>query len=700
LALCWLCAARPCRGPAGQQRIARQQGRINAIGMARGNSGRSQLGCWEALLRRWLTSGTAFFSWSQPPSSKKSSLQTTMPSLNHPNLVYGFVIGVFCLCVAAVPSVQEGHTSFAAVFLVALIAVNLGVLNVVLSRLSQAETKQMLIINLAIILAALVAALRHALLPALVLVNVGGLSLLAVSIPRVRQTVQVCDHVHGPGTLVLYEGFPRRPQEDLFVTIVPVLAGKIQLLIQATSFCPAALALLDTEHSAVEPAQFAPGIEDVEASLLQVIFVVLAVLAADLVMILSNVALCVLLMSASAYSNVQNVLVGILIRHRSWCSSNDPHNDDLDATIVDDIQNPDNDMQLVRVDTLSPPPPPFPAQLSALRAGAPDLILSFVNPVLALEPAPSNVNEDAASSDLLAIAHGPYLDSSAPGSIPFRRPTSAPCAPNVRRLASTGNAKKKEWVPIRALSFQWARGGCPILITAPPALNGSAPELVPPAATVIPVVDEVTAAVEVKIENTKNDWQPTRALSFQWARGGCPTRIAAPATPTPLNGAAPDFVFKPCAVSAPVIPITDEARTENSEKQWEPTRALSFQWARGGCPIRISAPPAPTLDGSASDFVPKLRAVSAPVILMAVEAKIENTKNDWRPTRALSFQWARGGCPTRITAPAAPNPLNVSAPEFVPPPRAAAASMVPIVDEDAYRPGLSESMWARSALEI
>ncbi|KAJ7678130.1 hypothetical protein DFH06DRAFT_1291425 [Mycena polygramma] len=616
--------------------------------MARGNSGRSHL---ERPFKRWLTSGSAFFSWSQPPPTKKFSLQTIMPSLNLHKLVHGLAIGVFYVCVVVVPWVKEGHTSFAAslaALLLTFTTVNIGVLNVVVlsPRLRQAESKQVIIINLAIGFAALVAALRHALLPALVLVNVGVLNLVVVSFPRLRQSKQVSDHVHGPGTLVLYDGFPRRSQEDLFVNIVLVLAGQIQLLIQATTFRPVALALLDTEHSAVEPAQFVPGMDDGKASLLQVIFVFLAVLVIDSAMILSNVVLCVLLALASAYSNAQDLVLGILIRHQSWCSSTDPHGDDANATLVDDTRNPDKDIQPVRADTLcSLSPPPSLAQPSALRADAPDFILSSANVALALDPVPLTVNEDAAPSEPTTVAPEPHLDSSAPAFIPFRRPTSAPLAPNVVLPSVEDAKKKKEWQPARALSFQWARGGCPIRITAPAAptlLDGSAPQFVlkPRAATapLIPIVDEdarrpnLTAGVEVKTENTKKDWQPTRALSFQWARGGCPTRITAP--PIPLNGSAPQFVLKPRAVSAPVIPIVDE--------------------------------------------------------------DAYHAKKDWQPTRALSFQWSRGGYPTRITAPAASTPLNVSAPEFVPPPRVA-PPLIPIVDEDAHRRGLSESMWATCA---
>ncbi|KAJ6504137.1 hypothetical protein C8R47DRAFT_1104387 [Mycena vitilis] len=411
--------------------------------MARGNSVRSRPFKAVADMRdciHLLVSTTIY---------EEYSLQITMPSLNIPKLVHCLAIGVFCLCVTAVPWVKEGHISFADAFLLALIAVNLGTLNavVLLPRLSQAENQQVLIVNLAVILAVLIAALRHALLPALVLVNLGVLNLVAFFLPRVRQTQQVPDHVDGPGTLVIYGGFPRCPQEDLFITIVLGLAGKIQLLIQATTFCPAALALLDTEHSAVEPAQLVPGIGDGEASVLQVIFVFLAVLGIDSAMILSNVVLCVLLMLASAYSNV---------RRQSWCLSVDSHDEDPDATLVDDTQELAEDMRPVRADTLrSPSPPPSPAQLSSLRADAPDFILSFANPDHTLDPAPLTIEEDAAPSDLQAIAPSTRFEPSAPAFIPFRCPTSAPRAPNVR-LASTENVKKKEWQPTRALSFPWA----------------------------------------------------------------------------------------------------------------------------------------------------------------------------------------------------------------------------------------------------
>ncbi|KAJ7639492.1 hypothetical protein FB45DRAFT_905761 [Roridomyces roridus] len=63
-------------------------------------------------------------------------------------------------------------------------------------------------------------------------------------------------------------------------------------------------------------------------------------------------------------------------------------------------------------------------------------------------------------------------------------------------------------------------------------------------------------------------------------------------------------------------------------------------------------------------------------------ARPTTVKQEWVPTKPLSFQWSRGGCPTRITAPPPPIPLNANAPVFVP------------KVEDAKKPGLSESIWA------
>ncbi|KAJ6569654.1 hypothetical protein B0H19DRAFT_1066343 [Mycena capillaripes] len=64
-----------------------------------------------------------------------------------------------------------------------------------------------------------------------------------------------------------------------------------------------------------------------------------------------------------------------------------------------------------------------------------------------------------------------------------------------------------------------------------------------------------------------------------------------------------------------------------------------------------------------------------------------------RPPALLPM--VRGGCPTHITTPPVPTPLNASASAFVPKDRAAAP--VPVVDEDAYCPGLSTSIWASSS---
>ncbi|KAJ7785765.1 hypothetical protein B0H16DRAFT_1753640 [Mycena metata] len=95
-----------------------------------------------------------------------------------------------------------------------------------------------------------------------------------------------------------------------------------------------------------------------------------------------------------------------------------------------------------------------------------------------------------------------------------------------------------------------------------------------------------------------------------------------------------------------------------SKNDWKPPRPLSFHWARGGCPTRITIPPSTPLDGSAAEFVPKVRtagfvadkntsggvapSIAAPPVVAAKKPLFLATPPTfWRP----------GGCAVPIVAP-------------------------------------------------
>ncbi|KAJ7770583.1 hypothetical protein B0H16DRAFT_1774560 [Mycena metata] len=96
---------------------------------------------------------------------------------------------------------------------------------------------------------------------------------------------------------------------------------------------------------------------------------------------------------------------------------------------------------------------------------------------------------------------------------------------------------------------------------------------------------------------------------------------------------------------AAFVPTTTEkvvASSTTTTVKWQPVRPLSFQWARGGCLTHITAPPAATpLSASASAFVPKAPIEPVPVIV----------KKNIIFRRAPPSFWAPGGSAIAIVTP-------------------------------------------------
>ncbi|KAJ7039871.1 hypothetical protein C8F04DRAFT_1231266 [Mycena alexandri] len=109
--------------------------------------------------------------------------------------------------------------------------------------------------------------------------------------------------------------------------------------------------------------------------------------------------------------------------------------------------------------------------------------------------------------------------------------------------------------------------------------------------------------------------------------------------PTPRSPLNPSVaVFVPTTTEKVVASNT----TTTVKTEWQPARPLSFQWARGGCPTRITAPPAATpLSTSASVFVPKAPVEPVPVIVKKIIVF----------RRAPPSFWAPGGSAIAIVAP-------------------------------------------------
>ncbi|KAJ7151535.1 hypothetical protein C8R46DRAFT_1043051 [Mycena filopes] len=135
---------------------------------------------------------------------------------------------------------------------------------------------------------------------------------------------------------------------------------------------------------------------------------------------------------------------------------------------------------------------------------------------------------------------------------------------------------------------------------------------------------------------------------------------ASPARPSSLSPSTPTIalnhlLFKPTSgeviIPAALVPSTPSAAAQvlavKAKNDWKPLMPLSFQWAEGGCPTRITIP----LNSSAPEFVPRVRAgvdklsgvVFPPVQVVAVRKPLFLATPP-------SF-WAPGGCAVPIVAP-------------------------------------------------
>ncbi|KAJ7639481.1 hypothetical protein FB45DRAFT_905718 [Roridomyces roridus] len=135
---------------------------------------------------------------------------------------------------------------------------------------------------------------------------------------------------------------------------------------------------------------------------------------------------------------------------------------------------------------------------------------------------------------------------------------------------------------------------------------------------------------------------------------------------TEIKPAGSAFTGIPASLSTPLLLVA-----------LRPTLAAS-----GSLPTDLSDISSPKLTAAAIKTVGPKPNLDPTVPAFVPVARPTTVKQEWVPTKPLSFQWSRGGCPTRITAPPPPIPLNANAPVFVP------------KVEDAKKPGLSESIWA------
>ncbi|KAJ7022017.1 hypothetical protein C8F04DRAFT_1139111 [Mycena alexandri] len=113
-----------------------------------------------------------------------------------------------------------------------------------------------------------------------------------------------------------------------------------------------------------------------------------------------------------------------------------------------------------------------------------------------------------------------------------------------------------------------------------------------------PVPPAPVTAVQNIIVKAKSDWKPLRPISFQWARGGCSTRITI-LPPTPLHGSASEFVPKVCTAGFVADKNTGRASAAASIVVAPPVVVAKKPlflatpptfWRPGGCAVPIVAP--------------------------------------------------------------------------------------------------------------
>ncbi|KAJ6569642.1 hypothetical protein B0H19DRAFT_1257259 [Mycena capillaripes] len=421
------------------------------------------------------------------------------------------------------------------------------------------------LVDVGIDLAKIGAAVLPTLPPAFIILNTLVLVLAPLIFKRVKVSNEVAvktpedpmfDHIQ-TGTLIVYEG-PRRHLEDMTVLLVLILAAQLQFIIRTAVTSPMALALLDgaedsedTEVSDIEQAQFIPGDYYRESSFLRLVFSFLAIccsVALDIICRIVVLCSCVLGMATCQ-------ILGTIIKHtvRTLTKDNVGHSpeadDQADITLVEE-SGPLKDSKYI-------PSSPFPSPVRLSVSQSAPVVTPVANgndysglrastfcrlradAPLFLPPSVSTVHHDVAIQD------------AAPSDVPTVEP-KAGFIPSVSTFVSSKSTSlaqdvptvKKDWEPVRRLSFQWARGGCPTYITAPPAptpLNASASAFVPKdrAAALVPVVDEdahhpgLSASIWASSSPpvlVKKEIVFRRAPPSFWSPGGCAIPIVAPSS--------------------------------------------------------------------------------------------------------------------------------------------------------------------------
>ncbi|KAJ7506579.1 hypothetical protein B0H11DRAFT_2185868 [Mycena galericulata] len=313
-----------------------------------------------------------------------------------------------------------------------------------------------------------------------------------------------------PNPALLFHDRPRHASSDSLFPVAVILVAMFHLHLVNKAASPTVLAVLalgeDREHAADDQLKVPGGYKG-------------PVKLKELVLDIPALAICACVALSFIACDVLSgfsTLLGLVFAQartiycRGKCSTQELDDEEADTTLVDE-----SDRESL-IKTLNPSPAPFSPVLPSsnglpLRASHSAPVLSDTvgeRPRLRASTTSLQVGSD--------VEHTPAVAPSV---------SASSSLPRVSSIASPFNPMVPSFVPAAKLSSQ----------------------------------DAPTAPVPA---NSKQEWVPSRQLSFAWARGGCATRITAPLiskgdlapTPTVLKADAPAFVPKAPLAAPPSSP--------------------------------------------------------------------------------------------------------------------------------------------------
>ncbi|KAJ7651945.1 hypothetical protein DFH06DRAFT_1206364 [Mycena polygramma] len=485
-------------------------------------------------------------------------------------------------------------------------------------------------------LAASVTALPAAL--PLVIVTLGVLNIVVRRL--IRRALAVEDSCQ---LVTLVYDLPRRPrQDDLSLPLALVLAARLQFMSQAAAWYPTAFSLLDATKDS--------GATATEVDAVQLSGVCDAATSSSWLMMASNP----ISLLTRLFYQIGSFAKRAPVHDTSKRAPLNRKDDDVDLTLVDDVQGLAKATFRLRAKA----PPFVPSSLSASPSVSANLSHSTVQQEE--ECGKSSLNPSAAS----------FVPSTA---TPFARPSTP--------------VLEKRRLPAQALSVQWARGGCLIRISAPPASPSSIASKVVPPLHVTPLLDAEPSPPGLSANIRDRSPPPLVAVvkknivDEDAARPGLRASIWAPSSPALTT---PDAT-RPSLSTETSLPVANENKNVEDEDDSRPGIGASI-WA----PLS-SAPTTP--EATRPRPSARIPSTSTPPPATTIKKDMENDDEK------------RSGLRSSLSTPSPPAPTARDADEDEKRPGLSASiwasATSPLVkgkkivgDDDENRPGLSASMWA------